>query len=402
MSRGPSRAAAYDPRPPAAGGDVLGAGLVAPRYGSAALSDVLPSVLDALGVPGENNALALGAERRACVLLVDGLGWELLRAHRSEAPFLNQIADGSAVVLTAGFPTTTTTSLTSLGVGAPAGQHGMTGYQMRIPGSTRVLNALQWDRRIDPREWQPCKTGLQRAEAAGVRVTSVAPAEFAGSGLTDAALRGGRYVGVDDPDDRADAASQVMHGAGPSLTYVYYGDVDRTGHVYGCDSPEWRGALRTADAFVARLVTGLPPDALLAVTADHGMVDIDRSMVVDVADNPALQVGVEVLAGEGRCRFVHVRPGAERDVLAIWHEELGDGFCVLTRNETIAAGLLGPIVTAAAAARIGDLVVLARDRGAVFDRRVDSSRVVALIGQHGSLTPAEMLVPLLLHRSDSG
>jgi len=402
VSLGPGPAAPYRVRGGAAATEVLGAGLIPPRYGEAALSDVLPSVLAGLGVPAERNALNLGPQRRVCVLLLDGLGWGLLRAHRSQAPFLNQLADDSSIVLTAGFPTTTTSSLTSLGVGVPAGEHGMTGYQMRIPGSTRVLNALQWDGRIDPREWQPCRTALQRAETAGIRVTSVAPAEFAGSGLTEAALRGGRYLGVDDPAARADAVGQTMRGADPSLTYVYYGDVDRTGHVHGCESPEWRRALSAADAFVSRLAGGLPPDSLLAATADHGMLDIDRSAVVDVADNPALQVGVELLAGEGRCRYVHVRPGAERDVLAIWREELGNGFCVLTRDETIATGLLGAVVTTAAAERVGDLVVLARGRGAVFDRRVDSSRVIALVGQHGSLTPAEMLVPLLLHRSGSG
>lgn len=382
--------------------EILGAGLVPPDYGRAALSDVMPSVLAALGVAGEADVLQLGPERRVCVLLVDGLGWDLLRAHRSEAPFLNHLADGPAVVLTAGFPTTTTTSLTSLGVGLPAGQHGMTGYQMRIPGTTRLLNALQWDTRIDPGEWQPCPTALLRAEAAGVRVTSVAPAEFAGSGLTEAALRGGRYLGVDDPGERADAVGAAANTPGASLTYAYYGDVDRTGHVYGCSSPQWRRALSAADTFVARLVAGLPPGALLAVTADHGMLDLDRAVVVDVADNPALQIGVELLAGEGRCRFVHARPGAERDVLAIWREELGADFLVLTRDETVAAGLLGPVVTPAAADRVGDLVVLACGAGAVFDRRVDSSKVVALVGHHGSLTPAEMYVPLLLHRVPAG
>jgi len=385
-------------------GTLLGAGLIAPRYGTAALSDVMPSVLTALGVAGEANVLELAPQRRVCVLLVDGLGWELLRIHRDEAPVLNDLADRAGRVFTAGFPTTTTSSLTSLGVGVPAGQHGMTGYQVRVPGTRRLLNALQWDARIDPREWQPCRTALQRAEAAGVTVTSVAPVKFKGSGLTEASLRGGRYVGVDDPSERARAAGLAMIGdgstvGGPTLTYVYYGAVDRTGHVHGCKSPEWRASLVAADAFTGELMASMPPDALLVVTADHGMVDIDAAQIVDVADNPALQVGVEMLAGEGRSRYVHVRPGAIDDALSIWREELENGFCVLTRAEAIGAGLLGPIVSPAAADRVGDLVVLAQGSGAVFDRRVDSRTVMALIGQHGSLTAAELLVPLLLHQS---
>jgi hypothetical protein len=388
----------------------LPADLVVPRYGSAALSDVLPSVLAALGLPGEHNVLALPPIEIGCVLLVDGLGWDLLRAHRADAPFLNGLADGGGrngsgdevARLTAGFPTTTTTSLTSLGVGAPAGEHGMTGYQMYVADTGRVLNALQWDlgRGPDPIVWQPVATTLQRAEAAGVSVTMIAPAEFAGTGLTQAALRGGDYLGLDSYDRYASSVRSVLGDRnGPALAYVYYGALDRTGHTLGVASQAWRDELRRVDAVAAKIAETLPPDALLLVTADHGMVDIDRAQLVEVADEPALNVGVRVLAGEGRCRYVHTAPGAARDVLAIWHDELDGPFCVLSRDETIDAGLLGPVVTEDAASRVGDVVVLARGAGAVFDRRVDAARVRNLIGQHGSLTSAETYVPLLQYRA---
>jgi hypothetical protein len=139
---------------------------------------------------------------------------------------------------------------------------------------------------------------------------------------------------------------------------------------------------------------------VLLVTADHGMVDIDQAQVIEVTNEPVLQVGVKALAGEGRCRYIHTVDGAARDVLAIWRDELEDDFLVLSRAETIDAGLLGPIVTSAAAERVGDVVALARGAGAIFDRRVDASRVRNLVGQHGSLTSAETYVPLLTHRAD--
>lgn len=389
----------------------LTADLVVPRYGVAALSDVLPSLLAALGLPGERDVLALAPCDVACVLLVDGLGWELLRAHRAEAPFLNGLADDAGqdgsgaetAMITAGFPTTTTTSLTSLGTGAPAGQHGVTGYQMVVPGTGHVLNALQWDlqRGPHPLEWQPMTTTLQRAEAAGVAVTAIAPAEFAGTGLTVAALRGGRYVGLGAGDAYGPVVRTVLGSGGPALAYVYYGALDRTGHTVGVASQPWRDELRRVDQVAAEVAAALPAGATLLVTADHGMVDVDRAELVDVADQPALQVGVRTLAGEGRARYVHAAPGAAADVLAIWRDELEDGFCVLSRAETIEAGLLGPVVTADAAARVGDVVVLARGAGAVFDRRVDAARVRNLVGQHGSLTPAETYVPLLQHRADA-
>jgi hypothetical protein len=166
----------------------------------------------------------------------------------------------------------------------------------------------------------------------------------------------------------------------------------------GVASPAWRDELRRVDQLAADIAANLPGGSLFLVTADHGMVDIDRAEIVDVADEPTLNVGVRALAGEGRCRYVHTMPGADRDVLAIWRDELDRGFSVLSRAETIDVGLLGPVVTAEASLRLGDVVVLARGAGAVFDRRVDAARVRNLIGQHGSLTAAETYVPMLQHQ----
>ncbi|HVE26826.1 MAG TPA: alkaline phosphatase family protein, partial [Sporichthya sp.] len=112
-------------------------------YGSAALPDLLPSVLGELGVPGEAGPLALDLPSRVAVLLIDGLGLNLLRSHAAQAPYLSSLLP-DARTLAVGFPSTTATSLTSLGTGLPPGAHGVMGLSMRGPGGT-VLNALQWD-----------------------------------------------------------------------------------------------------------------------------------------------------------------------------------------------------------------------------------------------------------------
>ncbi len=108
---------------------------VLPRYGESTLADLAASLLASLGVPGEVNPLGLPPVARSCLLIVDGLGWELLRDQPAIAPFLSELAVNGAP-LTAGFPATTVTSLSSLGTGRPPGQHGMLGYQVAIPGTT--------------------------------------------------------------------------------------------------------------------------------------------------------------------------------------------------------------------------------------------------------------------------
>ena len=109
--------------PPAAVTDLPTSLPSLPRYGESTLADLACSVLASLGVRSEPNPLALPEADRVCLLVVDGMGWELLRDHQAAAPFLSELAV-TGRPLTAGFPATTATSLASLGTGRPPGQHG--------------------------------------------------------------------------------------------------------------------------------------------------------------------------------------------------------------------------------------------------------------------------------------
>src|SRR5215472_12341057 len=199
-----------------------------PRYGQACLDSLATSLLASLGVPGESNPLDLPATRRACLLLVDGLGWELLRAHPAAAPFLSELAM-SGTPLTAGFPATTVTSLGTIGTGRPPGSHGLLGYQVAIPGTGALLNGLKWDKGVDPVRWQPGSTIFDRAAAAGVRAVRVSPSQFRTSGLSLASMRGAEYLAADSLGALVARAVTGLAGEPPILAVVYYGDLDSTG-----------------------------------------------------------------------------------------------------------------------------------------------------------------------------
>ena len=109
--------------------------------------------------------------------------------------------------------------------------------------------------------------------------------------------------------DRVDAC--VYELMGPALVYLYWGEVDKIGHHHGWGSWQWGDEVGSLDRELARLERMLPPDTLLIVTADHGMVDVDRAQRWDVARTPALADGVDLVAGEPRALHVHTStPGA--------------------------------------------------------------------------------------------
>lgn len=367
--------------------------LVQPAYGDGALADVLPSVAAALSVPGETDLLGLPKASRYAVLLLDGLGWNLLRRNADVAPYLSSLLPAGRS-LTAGVPSTTAVSLTSLGTGLAPGAHGIVGYSAIVPDSGVLLNALAWDAPVDPLAWQPHRTVFERVAAAGVATRNVSRARFESSGLTVAAFRGASHRGADTVEERLDGVRFASREGTSSLIYVYDSQLDYTGHGLGCESWQWRKELAAADQLAARVRAALPRDAVLAVVADHGMVDVRPEDRVDLDADPELADGLRLVGGESRFRHLYCRDGAVGDVLAAYRARLGERALVLTRDEAVALGWFGP-VEERVAARLGDVIVAATGPVAlVCGRRFPQE--AALIGLHGSLTADEMLIPLLL------
>jgi Type I phosphodiesterase / nucleotide pyrophosphatase len=370
-----------------------------PRYDASGLAGVLPAVVRSLAVAepvgssGLPDLLDLPPARRAVVVLIDGLGYDLLRQRSGHAPFMRGLLP-AAYRLSAGFPSTTATSMGTFGTGLPPGVHGLVGYEVLVPGEDRLLNELSWDNGPDPRLWQPNQTLFERAAADGVAVTRIGPGFFDGSGLTTAALRGGRFTAAHSLEDRVDSALAAVRASKRALVYLYWGELDKVGHVHGCQSWQWGEELELIDRGIARLVAGVPSDTSVQVTADHGMVDAPHALRIDLAHDGELAADVRHVGGEARSLQLYCEPGATDNVLATWRERVETRAWVLSREEAVGQGLFGA-VSERVLPRIGDVVVAMRDNFAIVDSRTARPKLLALLGLHGSLTPGEMAIPLL-------
>jgi hypothetical protein len=363
------------------------------------LADVVPSLLSAMGIPGFDGPIPLPADvAGACVLLIDGLGAELLHTYAGDAPVL---AGMQRRTLQVGFPSTTAAGIAAIGTGCRSGEHGLVGYSFRLPDAG-VINALRWrphpwgdDLRgaVPPEQVQPMPTTFERAASAGASVSVISGAEFTNSGLTRAVLRGARYIGVQALGDLAASIRNALANKG--FCYAYHSELDLLGHIYGPGSPAWRMQLRQVDRLVESVVEQLPADRLLAVVADHGMVAVKAEDIMDIDQHTPLLHGVEAIGGEPRARHVYAANGATDDVLTTWREMLADRAWVVSRDEAIAAGWFGRRISDDVLPRIGDVVAAARGAAALIRRNAEPLES-SLIGHHGSLSTAEQHVPLLL------
>ena len=354
------------------------------------LDELLPSVGGALGVPGFTDVLGLPEAPRFVVMVVDGLGTSLLSENAASAPFLSSLHGIDEVVC--GVPSTTATSLTSLGTGLRAGEHGMVGYTSRVPATGERLNSLLWDQPVVPEEWQPHRTVLELIQDAGVAASSVNDAKFAESGLTLCSQRGVPFHGVKSTWERLDVVIQVAESAPRGVVYAYESRLDHTGHAKGCTSQDWREALAAVDADMADMRAGLPADTVFLITADHGMIDLPQRRRFDLDAHPILREDVVMVAGEARFRHLYTRSGAADDVADRWRRKVGDRAIVSTQD-----GLddwFGPIAPEVRG-RIGDVVVASLGDFAVFSSE-DFAIEMKMFGFHGSVTEDELRIPVLV------
>lgn len=343
-------------------------------------------------------ALGLIKARRAVVVLIDGLGWHNLMARADRAPFL--INEFQRVKGQSALPSTTAANVTFLGTGVQPGQTAMAGYTVRNPETRERMNLISWAGGMNPLDWQRVPTVFERLSHAGVSSAHVSTWRFERSALTQAALRGANYVAAESLAERVEATADLMHTTDTPIAYLYWAEVDSAGHLYGWQTPEWENELRHVDEQLGRLVQLLPPDTLVVVTADHGMVDVPLgpSRVfggearIDISAHAALSEGLELVAGENR--YLHLFTSEPEAVARRWRDFLGERALVQLREEAFDAGVYGP-VRAEVADVVGDVTVAALGDISVADKRIVSEGMFNLAGLHGSVTEWDRAIPIL-------
>lgn len=356
--------------------------LCLPDYGDGGTASIIPALT--WGVPSALLADEVVSAPRCVVLVIDSLGWIQLQDRPERAPTMHAMSGGSARTAA---PSTTATALTTISTGVPPGEHGIVGY--RFPAGGAVMNALRWttsagDHRnnVSPRNTQPMPT------LGGGSWDVVSDRQFAGSAFTEAYLGDAPYTGVWHPSSLV-AATRERLDAGATHVYTYYDGLDHTAHVHGFAGSYFDLELEFCDWLVARMIDALPSDTALVVTADHGQIDAPEIISVDraVLSHTAMR------SGEARFRWLHAKPGATEDLAAVAEEKHGDVAWIRTKEQVIDEGWFGPTVSNEAANRLGDVALVAHAPIGFDDP--GEPHIDRLTGRHGSVTPEEMLVPIL-------
>ena len=370
---------------------------VLPDYAGGCIANLVPRLVtgtaSATDAPDWMPEVAEHA-RQIVLLVIDGLGWEQLRARSVLAPTLSAGA-GIDRAITSIVPTTTAAALTSITTGQPPSGHGILGY--RLADGDRILNMLRWTLGNGPlddaRRSVPVRAFQPIAPFPGSRhaVPVVSKFDFGGTGFTAA------HLGDSPLFDYRVASSLAVEvaarlDAGAPFVYAYYDGIDKVAHAYGF-GPHYDAELAAVDRIVADMVATLPKGAVLLVTADHGQIEVGSR--VEVLGREAMQM-ITFFSGEGRFRWLHARSGSTGDLVDLLVGLYGDTTWVRTRGQLIDDGWFGGPLPAAFADRLGDVALIPYEPIAFVDPADTGENRLAC--RHGSLTTDEMLVPLVALR----
>lgn len=378
--------------------------------------DVVPSLLAALrlGQSSEysecirNYLLSLSGGQvdkyqKLCLVVVDGLGQNQLRERKGHIPFLRKHLEDLPELLDSDIytciPSTTVAALTSLNTGKSPAATGMLGYQCFDPENNQVLNLINFNAQtpVDPAEWSNQPTFFSDLNENGKKQLALGRKRFIGTELSQITLRDANYVPTETWEERISNARDGFQ-RGVDYTYIYVPELDHAGHTHGYESSSWIAILEEIDGGIRALREALDPSVLIALTADHGMVNVGPKTTVDLAKS-AVASQIRAVAGEPRYLQVKLKEelletsGNEKtvrvEIMAQWESLFSNCGWLLAPPAKIYPKCDYP-------QRLGDICLIAKSNWQFVDSRFHSPGMLKMIGVHGSITAAELSIPLIL------
>lgn len=353
-------------------------------YGGACVASVVPALLRKEAPAWMPEPVA--GSRAVVLLVLDGLGWDALAAHADRMPNLAAMAGGP---ITTVVPSTTAAALTSITTGLPPSVHGVVGFRIALEGD--VLNVLGFQLARNKRAPDPF-TVQRHAPFLGRPAVVVSGAAYRDSGFTKVHMRDARFVGYRAESTMVEHVRGLARGADP-FVYAYYPGIDEVAHAYGLHDGYYAAELAAADRLVGEVRAALPDDVVLVVTADHGQSHVGPDGWRTLGEVGDL---VAYCSGDARFRYLHATRGGGAELAEAAADRFGREAWVWSRAELLDGGWLGPDPSPATRRRVGDVVLAAHDGIAFVDPAMP--RETHLVSAHGSLTAAEMRVPLVAAR----
>lgn len=348
------------------------------HYGLPARHQTLPE-LDA--------ALAEKNPRTVILLVLDGMGIDMLEHNLPENSFLRShvIKPISSV-----YPPTTAAATTSIYSGLPPLEHGWAGWQCYFEEYGRCVELF---RNFDYYTQQQLSTPSPE-QIMGFKRLNEQIAESGAAEGYGVAQPWGNFE-VKSFDDICRILEKLSRKDEKKFVLAYWKNPDGIMHKTGCYSEETKNCITSLDAKLEALYQALE-DAMLIVTADHGLLDIKDSVLLNEIKelDDCLRLPPAV---EPRTIAFYVKPGREAEFESLFRERFGQDYILLKTEDYIAEGYAGTgRIHPRFRGFMGNYVALAVGDIIIQYQTPNGVEPVDFVAHHAGLSEKEMLVPLIV------
>lgn len=342
--------------------------------------------------------------QHVALIVIDGLGYEFLKAHAELAPTLNAHLKGE---MTSVFPSTTAAAIGTYLTGVAPIEHGLTGWHVYVREMGAVLAVLPGRARAGAMLYRDAEQVLQVlgtvpfADRLPVESVMVAPEFIAYSPFNQAHRGKAKLQAYGTLEEMFDLTAGAVQCAAQRYVYTYWPELDSTGHMHSMGGAQTLDLIVELDrAFAKFLKTIEGTDTLVVLSADHGHVNTDDTKTLVINDAPRVADDLLLpLCGEPRAAYAYVQRGAHDRFEDTVRHSFDGALDVVSSVQAVDDGWFGPgTADASFMSRVGDFLLLP-DAALMVRDWLPGERHFALQSAHGGLTSAEMRVPLIVAAS---
>lgn len=335
-------------------------------------------------------------------VLVDGLGMNVVEKMPADSFVAANLKDELLSVV----PSTTASALASLGTAVYPAEHAVPGWFTYLPDfgiSTIILPFVERYTEVPLQErgilGSQVFTHPSWIEHIPGGAATIHPERYS-DGVFARCMRGSaRGMGYGTLRHAFDLCIDHVSQAGKkSYTFLYLPHLDTVSHIVGPMHDEALSMAHRLDEELSRLASLVDERARIVVSADHGQILVPHDNQIELFDgDPLLEVLEIPPTGEGRFPLFHVSGENRETFETMFADRFGDRFELLGLEQVERMGLLGPgPMTPAAKARFGQYLAIPLEDHTLTYLPPTIPPRSSPIGRHGALSPAEMLVPLIV------
>lgn len=268
--------------------------------------------------------------KNVVVMLFDGMGTEILKKHKEDAPFLlSHLRDTISSV----FPPTTTAATTSIQSGLTPLEHAWLGWSVYFKELDQTVNLFP-NTDFETNEPIECYNAGK----------TIIPYKSVEDRINEAgkcrAYFISRYasIHIDTLDELADKTIELCQKDGEKYIYTYWNQPDFDMHDLGVGHKKIGEQIKLINDTVERICNALE-DTLLVVTADHGLVDINWVTLQDYPD--ILECLEHIPCIESRALTFFVKDGMKDVFVERFNLHFGDTYTLLSKEEVLQGGIFG-------------------------------------------------------------